>query len=243
MSAALEIAGLVKKYPKFTLGPISFEVPRGSITGFIGRNGAGKTTTLKAIQNVIHRDGGEVRYFGLDMAENEGEIKKRTGFSSGAVAWYPRKKISLLLDVTKRFYDNWDEEACRKYLELFSIDTDKTPGELSEGMKVKLNLAVALSHRAEMLILDEPTSGLDPVSRAEILEIFKYLRDKGTAILFSTHITTDLEECADRIAYIRQGKIEACSSLSDFIAENGGGSLEEIMVAREKEDFHEKLAD
>ncbi|MBR6258982.1 MAG: AAA family ATPase, partial [Oscillospiraceae bacterium] len=120
---------------------------------------------------------------------------------------------------------------------------DKTPGELSEGMKVKLNLAAALSHRAEMLILDEPTSGLDPVSRAEILEIFKYLRDKGTAILFSTHITTDLEECADRIAYIRQGRLEACAPLSDFIAENGGGSLEEIMVAREKEDFHEKLAD
>ncbi len=243
MTAALEIAGLVKRYPKFTLGPISFEVPQGSITGFIGRNGAGKTTTLKSIQNIVHQDAGQVRYFGLDLKEDEEEIKKRTGFTAGAVAWYPRKKISLLLDVTKQFYDNWDEEACRHYLDLFSIDTDKTPGELSEGMKVKLNLAVALSHRAEMLILDEPTSGLDPVSRAEILEIFKYLRDRGTAILFSTHITTDLEECADRIAYIREGKLEACGQLKDFIAENGGGSLEEIMVAREKEVFHEKLAD
>lgn len=243
MTTALEINGLVKRYPKFTLGPVSFRVEKGSITGFIGRNGAGKTTTLKAIQNIIHSDGGQISYFGLDLIENEGEIKKRTGFSGGAVAWYPRKKISALLDVTKRFYDNWDEEACRKYLDLFSIDADKTPRELSEGMRVKLNLAAALSHRAEMLILDEPTSGLDPVSRAEIIEIFKYLKDRGTAILFSTHITTDLEECADSIAYIRNGKLEACESLDTFVAENGGGSLEEIMVAREKEALYEKFAD
>ena len=247
MTPILEIEGLCKRYPAFALGPVTFSVEAGSIMGFIGRNGAGKTTTLKSILHIVHPDAGGIRYFGQSLAGNEHAIKQRVGFAGGAVNWYPRKKISDILDVTKRFYDNWDEAANRKYMEIFSIDPAKTPRELSEGMRVKLNLAAALSHRAELLILDEPTSGLDPVSREELLDIFRLLRDRGTAILFSTHITSDLEKCADHITYIKQGRLVATGRMDDFLAEQrrlgAGEDIEAVMVHYEKEDFREKFAD
>ena len=247
MSALLEIVGLEKEYPSFHLGPVSFSVEAGSIMGFIGRNGAGKTTTLKSILHIVHPTAGTVRYFGLELGAHEREIKQRVGFAGGAVDWYPRKRIADILDVTRRFYDTWDEAANRKYMDVFALDPAKTPRELSEGMRVKLNLAIALSHRAELLILDEPTSGLDPVSREELLEIFTALRDKGVAILFSTHITSDLDKCADAITYIKQGGLVASRSLPDFLEEHRqrgeGNNLEEIMLHYEKESFYEKLAD
>ncbi len=242
----LEVRGLCKEYPRFRLEDVGFTVPRGCIMGFIGRNGAGKTTTLKSILNLVHSSAGEIRYFGLPLAEHEQEIKQRIGYAGGAVDYYRRKKIRDLLAVTRRFYPNWDEAALQKYLTAFDLDPEKTPGQLSEGMKVKLNLCLALSHRAELLILDEPTSGLDPVSRDELLDIFQALRDKGISILFSTHITSDLDKCADAITYIRQGKILASQPMDAYLdacRESGAGSnLEEIMLHFEKEDFHEKLA-
>ncbi len=247
MTKLLEIEALEKEYPAFHLGPVSFSVEAGSIMGFIGRNGAGKTTTLKSILHIVHPSAGAVRYFGMDFAGHEREIKQRVGFAGGAVDWYPRKKISDIVAVTKLFYENWDDAAYKKYLDVFSLNPEKTPRELSEGMKVKLNLALALSHRAELLILDEPTSGLDPVSREELLDIFKALRERGVAILFSTHITSDLEKCADHIVYIKKGELVASSSLESFLdsyAKDGVRSgLEDIMVSCEKEDFREKLAD
>ncbi len=243
MTPALQIDGLQKTYPGFSLGPVSFSVEPGSIVGFIGRNGAGKTTTLKSILHIVHPDAGSIRYFGEDFEGNERSLKQRIGFAGGAVDWYPRKRIRDILDVTRRFYPNWDEAANRKYLDAFSLDPMKTPRELSEGMKVKLNLAIALSHRAELLLLDEPTSGLDPVSREELLDIFGLLRERGTAILFSTHITSDLDKCADSIAYIRKGQLVAAESLADFRAAHGGAVLDDIMVRYEKEDFREKLAE
>ena len=247
MTKLLEIEALEKDYPSFRLGPVSFSVEAGSIMGFIGRNGAGKTTTLKSILHIVHPEAGTIRYFGKELAGNEREIKQRVGFAGGAVDWYPRRKIADILDVTQRFYDTWDEAANRKYMDAFSLDPGKTPRELSEGMRVKLNLAIALSHRAELLILDEPTSGLDPVSREELLDIFGLLREQGTAILFSTHITTDLEKCADAITYIKQGQIVSTGRLDAFLEEQRrrgmGDDIEEIMVRHEKEDFLEKLAD
>ena len=175
----------------------------------------------------------------MDMTENERSIKQRIGYAGGAVDYYKKKKIKKLLDITKRFYDNWDDATCSKYMKLFSIDENKAPSELSEGMKVKLNLAMALSHGAELLILDEPTSGLDPVSRVELLEIFKYLKAQGVSILFSTHITSDLDQCADDITYIREGHIVYTGNLKEFTR---GKTLEEVMIMREKEAFNEKLA-
>lgn len=236
----VEVSGLVKKYPAFELKEVSFGIGQGRITGFIGRNGAGKTTTIKSMLNLIHPDGGEIVYFGKPLAAHETEIKKRLGYSTGAVSWYPRKKIRDIVEVVKTFYDTWDDAAYHKYLELFGLDESKTPMELSEGMKVKFNLLIALSHRAEVLILDEPTSGLDPFSRNELLEVFLELREHGVAVFFSTHIISDIEKCADDIVYISKGEIIAAMPKSGFMDKfsEPGESLEDAMLRMEGGRIH-----
>lgn len=234
----LSVNNINKEYPGFSLKDVSFGVEEGTIMGFVGRNGAGKTTTLKSIINIVHMNSGSVEFFGMDMRGKETEIKQRIGYTGGAVEYYKKKKIKDLLSITKRFYENWDDEVCSKYLKLFDLDENKAPSQLSAGMKVKLNLAMALSHGAELLILDEPTSGLDPVSRDELLEIFKYLKSQGVAILFSTHITSDLDKCADDITYIRDGRIIYTGSVESF---TDGEDLESVMIRYEKEALHAKL--
>ena len=190
--------------------------------------------------NLIHLDGGTVSFFGKPLAGNEAEIKKLIGYSTGTVSWYPRKKIRDIVDIVKRFYETWDEEIYRRYLDLFGLDETKTPLELSEGMKVKLNLLLALSHRCKVLILDEPTSGLDPFSRNEILEIFSKLKKEGVSVFFSTHIISDIEKCADDIVYISKGKIGAAMPLEDFVHQYSreGESLEDTMLRLEGGAFH-----
>ena len=210
----LEICGLCKEYPSFRLRDVSFSLERGRIMGFIGRNGAGKTTTLKSALNIVHPSAGEVRFFGLDFAEHELECKRRIAFVSGGANYYPNKKLAAITAVTRRFYEHWDEAAYRRYLSLFALDESKTPKSLSAGMQVKYALALALSHGAELLILDEPTSGLDPVSRDELVDVFLSLADEGVSILFSTHITEDLDKCADDVTYIRNGEIIFSTPLS-----------------------------
>ena len=231
----VEVHDLVKTYPSFELKNISFSLESGRITGFIGRNGAGKTTTIKSMLNLVHPDSGTIRFFDSPLVGNESNIKKRIGYSTGTVSWYPRKKIKDIVEMIKRFYDTWDEEDYHKYREMFLIDEMKTPLELSEGMKVKLNLLLALSHKSEVLILDEPTSGLDPFSRNELLEIFTALKREGVAVFFSTHIISDIEKCADDILYISKGKIIAAMSKADFIRQfsGTGESLEETMLRLE----------
>lgn len=233
----VEVNGLCKEYPAFRLRDVSFSLGEGRIAGFIGRNGAGKTTTIKCMLNLAHADGGEVRYFGLPLSGNEREIKQRVGYSTGTVSWYPRKPIRKIVEVTKAFCPNWDEGAYRRYLGMFSLDEDKRPVELSEGMKVKFNLLLALSHRAEVLVLDEPTSGLDPFSRDELLELFTTLKGHGVTILFSTHITSDLERCADDIVYISAGEIRAACPKADFMRDYGepGETLEQTFLRLERE--------
>lgn len=247
MEPIMQVTGLCKDYPKFHLTDISFAVRPGTIMGLIGRNGAGKTTTIKSVLNLIHPAAGTVRCFGMDMKQDEQAIKQRIGYAGGAVDYYKKKKLRTLLEVTARFYDRWDWDVCRRYMELFNLDMEKTPSELSEGMKVKLSLTMALSHGAELLILDEPTSGLDPVSRDELLTVFRHLAGKGTAILFSTHITSDLDKCADDITYIRGGRLEYTGAMADYLAQcqadGTGSNLEEIMIAHEREALREKLAD
>ncbi len=235
--ALCSIRNLSKTYDSFLLSDVSFELNAGRITGFIGRNGAGKTTTIRSILGLVHPDHGEIFYFGLPFEENEREIKQRVGFSTGTVNYYPKKKIKNIAAVTKTFYQNWDENAYREYLELFSLDENKMPCELSEGMKVKFNLLLALSHRAEILILDEPTSGLDPFSREELLELFIELKNRGAAVLFSTHITSDIEKCADDIMYIRNGRIAADCSKEEFVKNycKGGETLEESILRMERD--------
>jgi ABC-2 type transport system ATP-binding protein len=231
----VEVQGIVKKYPSFELADISFGLEGGRIAGFIGRNGAGKTTTIKAMLNLIHPDSGLVQFFGCPIAGNETGIKKRIGYSTGTVSWYPRRKIRDIVEIVKCFYETWDDAAYHRYQELFSIDEAKTPLELSEGMKVKLNLLLALSHRSEVLILDEPTSGLDPFSRNELLEIFKTLKSDGVAVFFSTHIISDIDKCADDIIYISNGRIVAAMPRADFIGQysRDGETLEDTILRLE----------
>lgn len=215
--SVLEIKNLCKKYPAFELKNVSFSLEKGKITGFIGRNGAGKSTTLKSLFNFVHPDNGEIIFFGKSFGDNEFQIKQRVGFVSGGVDYYPRKKIKTITAITRAFYDKWDDAAYSRYMTLFKLDENKAPSQLSGGMKVKYALTLALSHNAELLILDEPTSGLDPVSRDDLLDVFMELCERGITILFSTHITSDLDKCADNIIYIKNGAILAESDINSFV--------------------------
>ena len=218
MTDFLTLEKVNKKYPTFSLKDVSFSIQPGQIMGFIGRNGAGKTTTLKSIMNLIHYDSGKIMAFGTDMKENELANKQRIGFALSELNYYPNKTIRQLMQVTKKFYKNFDDAKFNQVCELFNLNIDKKLEELSSGMKVKYSVAIALSHHAELLILDEPTSGLDPVSRDEILDIFREIVKSGErAILFSTHITSDLDKCASNITYIHDGSIVYTGTKKDFV--------------------------
>jgi len=216
--AAMRVEGLRKAYPAFTLDNVSFAIGQGRVVGFIGRNGAGKTTTLRAALGFLKRDGGTVEILGMPFTGREDAVKERIGYVAGAADYYPRRTLSVVASVARAMYRRWDETTYRSLLKAFALDETKTLGALSQGMKVKFALALALSHRAELLILDEPTSGLDPVSRDQLLDTFLDLvRDGKTTLLFSTHITGDLDRCADDILYIRQGKLLASQTVDAFL--------------------------
>ncbi len=238
----LSVRNLVKRYDKFSLKEVSFSVRKGTIMGFIGRNGAGKTTTLKSLLNMVHPDAGEIQFFGQDFKDHELEIKRKIGYVGGMADYYPGKNLKTVIKVTKKFYPDWNEEVCEKLMDLFKLDPSKKMKELSAGMKVKFSLLLAMSHEAKLLILDEPTSGLDPVSRDSLLDVFlELVKHGGVSILFSTHITSDLEKCADDITYIKNGEILACEGLKDFIKDYAdqeeATTLETIMVHLEKENL------
>ena len=218
MNDVLTLENVCKKYPSFSLKDVSFSVKPGEIMGFIGRNGAGKTTTLKSIMNLVHYEKGKITAFDMDMKENELANKQRIGFALSELNYYPNRTIRQLMNVTKRFYKSFDENKFNEICKLFNLNIDKKLEELSSGMKVKYSVAVALSHHAELLILDEPTSGLDPVSRDEVLDIFREIVKSGErAILFSTHITSDLDKCASNITYIHDGEILYTGTKKDFV--------------------------
>ena len=236
IKSPLTVQGLSKNYPDFRLQEVSFSLTAGSITGFIGRNGAGKTTTINSMLSFVHPDAGEISFFGLPWAEHDREIKEKIGFVSAGMTYHTRKKLKTITAVTKSFYPAWDEQAYRRYMNDFGLAEEKTPAELSNGMKIKYALALALSHGAELLILDEPTSGLDPVSREELVEVFLRLRDEGKTVFFSTHITSDLEKCADRILFLQNGCLKADDELESFrngwrIAEGAGEMPAETQAA------------
>ena len=217
MKNVLEVKHLCKRYPAFELKNVSFTLEKGKITGFIGRNGAGKSTTLNSLLHFVHPDNGEILFWGEDINRCEMEMKQKIGFVSSGMTYYPNKKLKAVTKVTKSFYKEWDENAYQNYMREFALDENKSFRQLSMGMKIKYALALALSHNAEFLILDEPTSGLDPVSRENLLEIFMNLCDRGKTIFFSTHITSDLDKCADNIIYIRNGQIVEKSTLTEFV--------------------------
>ena len=238
----LEIQNLTKHYLSFTLRNVSFAVEQGQIMGFIGRNVAGKSTTLKSVLGLVHPDGGTVTFCGRDVREDERFFKENIGVVLGGADFYPKKKLRTVTAVTRSFYANWDEEKYRDCCRRFALDEDKRVDELSDGMKVKYLLALALSHGAKLLLLDEPTSGLDPVSRDELTELFRAIVKSGErSILFSTHITSDLEKCADHITFIKDGKIQHSGTMESFMStyKDKGTTLEEIIVAVERRPWDE----
>ena len=212
----LQVENLSKTYPTFKLDNVSFSLEKGYIMGFIGRNGAGKTTTLKSMLKFVHPESGNVSINGFDIEKDEFAVKNSIGFVSGLDGFYNSKKIKQVTDITKKFFSNWSDETYKNLLEKFNLDENKFIKNLSAGMKVKYQLAIAMSHDAKLLILDEPTSGLDPVSRDELVILFQdYVADGEHSILFSTHVISDLEKCADYITYIKKGKIlDSCDVVS-----------------------------
>ena len=240
----LEVRGLCKQYPAFRLDNVSFDLPAGAVMGFIGRNGAGKSTTLKAMLGLDHSEAGSVRKFGDDFPQNERAVKQRRGIVLGGIDFYPQKRVKTVAAAIRRFYAGWDEKKYRYYLGLFDIDENKKVSQLSSGRKVKVMIAFALSHGAQLLILDEPTSGLDPVSRDELCELFRRIVASGErSILFSTHITSDLEKCASHITFIKDGALQHTDTLAGFIAHYSQGgaprTLEDIIVSVERRPLDE----
>ena len=222
MENILEIKNLSKKYNGFELKNVSIELPKGMIMGFIGENGAGKTTTIKSILNVINRDSGEIKIFGLDNKENERKIKEDIGVVLDDSFLSEYLNPSDLNKIMKNIYKNWDEKLYFKYIEDFKLPKEKISKEYSSGMKMKLKIAVALAHHPKLLILDEPTSGLDPVARNEILDIFQeFIQDEEHGIFVSSHITSDLEHIADYITFINNGEIIFTKTRDDLLENYG----------------------
>ena len=205
MNNILEVRGLCKSYGAFRLNEVSFDVPSGYITGFVGPNGAGKTTTIKLILKVIKSDSGSVKLFGEESADVHNE---RIGVVMDAPLYVEDWSVSDVESALSPFYPNWDTARFAGYLKQFGLDKKKKVKELSRGMKIKLQIAAALSHGAKLLILDEPTSGLDPVARDEICDLLReFVASEQNSVFFSTHITADLEKTADYIAFILNGNI------------------------------------
>ena len=219
---AIEIKDLTKRYDGFTLDKVSFEVSKGSIMGFIGQNGAGKTTTINCLLNLIKRDEGEIKLLGMDMPKKEYEIKALVSAVFDELPFNEELNARVLDKVLRGVFGRWDSDVFFGYLDRLQLPSKKKFAEFSKGMKMKLQIAAALSHHARLLIMDEATTSLDPVVRNEILDIFlEYLQDEENAILMSSHITSDLEKVADRVSFIDKGKM-LLSGVKDEILDGHG---------------------
>ena len=208
MENILEISGLNKKYEGFALRDVSFSLPKGYIMGFVGQNGSGKTTTIRSILNMAKKDSGKISIFGLDSVDNAVEIKERLGVVFDSLYLANHLTVKHVDKQLAPFYKDWNSEEFFRRIKAFGLPDNRKVGDFSKGMKMKLMVAVALSHKAELMILDEPTSGLDPVARDELLDILsEYISDENRSVLFSTHITSDVERIADYITVLHNGKV------------------------------------
>ena len=208
MNDILTVNGLNKSYGDFPLRDVTFSLPEGCITGFIGVNGAGKTTTLRAILGLTTKLSGNIQFFGLDFDKNEKQIKDRIGVVLDDGCFYEELSLSEMKSIISSAYTSWSEQDFKRYMDMFSLDPKQKINTLSKGMKMKYALALALSHNAELLIMDEPTSGLDPLIRSQLLKtLIEYMKNGGKGVFFSTHITSDLDKIADTLIMIDNGRI------------------------------------
>lgn len=219
---AIVIKGVTKRYDGFMLDNISFEVPKGCIMGFIGQNGAGKTTTIRSLLHITDIDSGEISIFGMDHIKDEAEVKKRIAVVFDELPFHDVFTAKDMAKIFEGMYPEWDNSVFINYIERFGLPMKKKIGKFSKGMKMKLQIACALSHNAELLVMDEATTGLDPVVRDEMLHIFmEYLQNGERSILMSSHITSDLEKIADMVTFIDRGKI-LLTGFKDEMLENHG---------------------
>lgn len=219
---AIEIKGVTKCYEGFTLDNISFDVPKGCIMGFIGQNGAGKTTTIRSLLHITNINEGEIKLLGLDHVKDETEIKKRIAVVFDELPFHDIFNAKDMARIFEGLYPEWDNMAYSQYLERFQLPIKKKIGQFSKGMKMKLQIACALSHNAELLVMDEATTGLDPVVRDDILHIFmEYLQNGQRSILMSSHITSDLEKIADMVTFIDRGHILLTGYKDELIEKHG----------------------
>ena len=208
MNDILTVNGLNKSYGNFSLKDVTFSLPEGCITGFIGVNGAGKTTTLRTLLGLTSKMSGNIQFFGLDMDKNERQIKDRIGIVLDDGCFYDELSLAEMKSVISAAYTSWSEQDFKRYMDMFSLDPRQKINTLSKGMKMKYALALALSHNAELLIMDEPTSGLDPLIRSQLLKtLIEYMKKGGKGVFFSTHITSDLDKIADTLIMIDNGRI------------------------------------
>jgi ABC-2 type transport system ATP-binding protein len=220
MENILEISKLRKEYPEFILDNIDWSVPKGYVMGLIGPNGAGKTTTIKLVMNLIKSDGGQVKVFGLDNIQDEKQIKNKIGYVGEEQYFYDHKSAAWAGEFVSHFYDKWDEEKYQSLLEQFDIPPKKKIRKFSKGMKVKLSLAIALSHNPELIMLDEPTSGLDPIIRRDVIDFLKTFTDENEkTVILSSHITDDISRIADYITYMIDGRIVMSESKDELLSE------------------------
>lgn len=217
---AVELKNVNKHYKDFTIEDLNLNIKKGFVTGFVGQNGAGKSTTIEMIMNLTRPNSGEVKVFGLDISNNEKVVKDKIGYVDAANNYMESFKLNDIIKYVSKTYSNWDEKACSHYIKEFNLPLNKKFKDLSTGMRAKASIALALSHNAELFIMDEPTTGLDPVVRREIIETLREIMvNEDRTILFSTHITEDLEKLADYIVMIDDGKIILNTSKND-LAEN-----------------------
>ena len=219
---AIEIKGLTKRYDGITLDNVSFDVPKGSIMGFIGQNGAGKTTTINALLNIVKKDEGEIKLLGLDSVKDEFEVKSQIAAVFDELPFDDRLNANDINKILREVFEQWSSETFFGYLDRFALPRKKKFGKFSKGMKMKLQIASALSHNAKLLIMDEATTGLDPVVRNEILDIFlEYLQNEEHTILMSSHITSDLDKVADSVTFIDKGKLLISGYKDDILDSHG----------------------
>lgn len=208
MTNTLEISNLSKSYKDFQLKNISFNLPTGYIMGLIGPNGAGKTTIIKTIMNLVMKQSGEIKLFGMDHQNEEVQVKQRIGFVYDTPNFYSHLNLKKLKNVVAPFYQKWDDAVFSDLVNRFDLPTNKPLKKFSRGMAMKAAIAIALSHHADFIIMDEPTSGLDPVVRREMLDLLRdMMQDENKSILFSSHVTTDIEQAADYITYVNNGQV------------------------------------